>query len=201
MKRASVIGKTIVLLLGLVTSMGCGISATSLMATLEPVVRSTVGEEERLKFEAELETAVPTTLTAVAATQTVALLSFHGRFVAASGGGGGWLLRQEPGLSECVWFTLHWLENGKVSLKTCHDRYVTAPETGTTRADWMLWQEPELTDCGQFVLRELSDGVAFETCAGRFFTAGDGGWDPPWSVGAATKVLLDWEIFTVLRQP
>jgi hypothetical protein len=202
MKRASVIGKTMVLLLGLVASMGCGISATSLMATQEPVIRTAAVEEARQTAEVEIANAVPATLTAVAATQKVALMSFHGRYVTASGGGGGWLLRQEPELSNCGWFTLHFLDDGKVTLRTCHDRYVTAPESGTNRADWLLWQEIELDDCGQFVLHQSSDGVAFETCAGRFFTAGDGNWEGglAWSVVGETDTVLAWEWFTLLRR-
>ena len=182
------------LFLGVLASLGCGISATALRTTQEAVMRPT--------FEAQVHTAVPATLTALVATQTVALLSFHDRFVTASGGGSAWLLRQEPHLGDCGWFTLHRLENGKVSLETCHGRYVTAPQSGTTRADWQLWQEPELTDCGQFVLHERSDGLALETCAGKYITAGDGGWegDLAWSLVAETDNILAWELFEVLSR-
>ena len=182
MRRATVITATVVLLLGLLTSNSClGTTKTELIGT-----------------------AVAETLTAIAVTQTpkVALLSFHGRYVTAAGAGGGWLLRQEPDLSDCGWFTLHYLDNGKVALMTCHGRYVTAPKTGATRADWLLWQESELGDCGHFVLHDLGhDGVAFETCAEKFFTAGDGNWEPglEWSVVAETNVLQAWERFTVLQ--
>jgi hypothetical protein len=179
MKHTIPIAKTMVLLVGFLASVGCGISAANLMAT-----------------------AVPPTLTAIAATQRVALMSSHGRYVTAKGGGGGWSLRQEPDLTDCGWFTLRHLDNGKVALITCHGRYVTAPESGTTRADWLLWQESELHECGQFVLHDLGgDGIAFETCAERYFTAGDGGWEPEleWSVVAKTNVLQAWERFTVLQ--
>jgi hypothetical protein len=204
MKHTGPAAKTLVLLVGLLASVGCGISAANLMATQEAVIRPTVVEEARQTAKAEIETAVAATLTAVASTHKVALLSFHNRYVTAMGAGGGWVLKQEPDLSDCGWFTLQHLDNGKVSLMTCHDRYVTAPRTGATRSDWMLWQESELGDCGQFVLHNLGDdGVAFETCAGRFFTAGDGNWDPglEWSVIGETFNMEAWEIFTLLLQP
>jgi len=133
----------------------------------------------------------------------VALRSFHGRYVTATGENSGWVLRQELELSECGWFTQHHLNNGKIALETCHDRYVTAPITGTARSDWLLKQEPELGDCGQFDLYELGDDrVAFKTCAGKFFTPGDDTWEPSlqWTVVAETDILKDWEIFTVLQQ-
>jgi hypothetical protein len=182
MKRTTFITATVVLLLGLLTSLSC-------LGTTKPEL---------------IGTAVAETLTAIAVTPSpkVALLSFHGRYVTAAGAGDGWLLRQKPDLSPCGWFTLHYLDDGKVALITCHDRYVTAPQTGATRADWLLWQASELGDCGQFVLYDLGrDGVAFETCAEKLFTAGDGNWGPglEWSIVAETNVLDDWECFTVLQ--
>ena len=132
----------------------------------------------------------------------VALMSFHKRFVIAKSGGGGWLLKQETELSDCGWFTLHHLENNKVALETCHDRYVTAPNSDATGQDWMLWQESELGDCGQFILHKQSDGIAFETCAGRYITAGDGSWPPEraWSLIGETHDILEWELFTLLQK-
>jgi hypothetical protein len=183
MKRATVITATVVLLLGLLTSLSClGTTKAELIGT-----------------------AVAETLTAIAVTQTpkVALVSFHGRHVTAAGAGGGWLLRQEQDLSDCGWFTLHYLDDGKVALMTCHDRYVTAPKTGATRSDWRLWQESELDDCGQFVLYDLGgDDVALETCAGNVLTAGDGAWPGAlaWAVVAETDTILDWERFK-MSQP
>jgi hypothetical protein len=159
-------------------------------------------------------TAVAETLTAIAVTQTaqvtptatpspkMALVSFHGRYVTARGEGDDWSLGQEPGLSDCGWFTQYHLDNGEIALLTCHDRYVTAPRRGTTRWDWALWQESGLGDCGQFILHDLGrDGVAFETCAGKFFSAGDGNWGSgmQWSVVAETDRIEDWERFTVLQ--
>ena len=169
---------------------------------MEAEIQPTVAAEARWTAEAEIETVVPATLTAVAATQEVVLLSFHGRYVTAMGGGGSWWLRQEPGLDDCGWFTLQHLGNGKVSLKTCHDRYVTAPRAGAIRGDCVVWQESELGECGKFVLHESSEGVAFETCAGRFLTAGDGSWGPDleWAIIAETHDKLAWELFTVLRR-
>jgi hypothetical protein len=138
------------------------------------------------------------------ATREVVLISFHDRFVTALGGGAGWLLRQESHLSDCGWFSLHFLEDGQVTLKTCHDQYVTAPDSGTTSADWRLFQQPELTDCGRFTLHEGSDGVALESCVGKYVTAGDAGlgWEGElaWSLVAETDQILAWELFTVLRR-
>jgi hypothetical protein len=182
MKRTTFISATAVLLLGLLTSLSClGTTKAELIGT-----------------------AVTETRTAMAATPSpkVALLSFHGRYVTAAGAGDGWLLRQKPDLSPCGWFTLHYLDDGKVALITCYDRYVTAPKTCATRSDCRLWQELELGDCGQFVLHDLGrDGVAFETCGEKLFTAGDGNWGPglEWSIVAETDVLRDWECFTVLQ--
>lgn len=202
MKRAFLTAKIVVLLLGLLASVGCGISATALRSTVEAEIRPAVATEARQTAEAETEAAVAGTQTAVAATQVVALLSFHGQFLTAKAGGSGWWLRQEPVLHGCGWFTLQHLGNGKVSLRTCHDRYVTAPRTGGVREDWVVWQESELGDCGQFVLHESSEGVAFETCGGRFLTAGDGGWGPDlsWVIVAETSTVMDWELFIVLRR-
>ncbi|MDY7075840.1 MAG: carbohydrate binding domain-containing protein [Chloroflexota bacterium] len=144
----------------------------------------------------------PEALTTAPATKKIALKSFHGQYVTALGAGGGWLLRQEPNLSDCAKFTLDYLDDGKVTLMTCYGRYVTAPRTGVTRSDWRLWQESELGDCGQFVLYDLGgNDIAFETCAGNFLTAGDGGWpgDLAWAVVAETDVIKDWEHFNMLR--
>jgi hypothetical protein len=190
MKNGMLTAKTIVSLLVLLTSIGCmGTSREELIGT-----------------------AVAETLTAIAVAKTarvtptpspkVALVSFHGRYVTAVGAGGGWLLRQEPDLSDCGWFTLHYLDDGKVALVTCHDRYVTAPKSGTTRADWLLWQESELDGCGQFVLYDLGgDEVAVETCAGNVLTAGDGGWpgELAWAIVGETPVIKDWERFKILQ--
>jgi hypothetical protein len=130
----------------------------------------------------------------------VILESFHDRYVTALGGEG-WWLKQEPDLSDCGGFTLRYLDNGKVALVTCYDRYVTAPKTGT-RSDWRLWQESELGDCGQFVLHNLGrDGFAFETCAGHFLTAGDGGWpgELAWAIVGETDTIGGWERFKLQR--
>ena len=190
MKRTILTAKTIVLLLGLLASVGCGISEPELMATIE--------------------TAVAATRASVAATQTgtpsprIALMSFHGRYVTAMGEDDDWALRQETKLSDCGTFTQYHLDNGRIALVTCHGRYVTAPRRGTTRWDWELWQESGLGDCGQFTLHDQgSDGVAFETCAGRFVTAGDASWPGglAWSLVGETYDVLTWERFTVLAQP
>jgi hypothetical protein len=134
----------------------------------------------------------------------VAFKSFHGRYVTAMGEDDNWALGQETELRDCGWFTLHHLANGKIALETCYDRYVTAPQNGTTRRDWMLGQESELGKCEQFDLYDLgSERVAFKTCADKFFTAGDGNWPPglEWSVIGEADNMEAWEIFTMLRQP
>jgi len=130
----------------------------------------------------------------------IALKSYHGRYVTALGGDDGWSLRQEIELSDCGWFTLRHLTNGKTTLETCHGKYVTAPKTGVERRDWLFGQESKLGACGQFDLYELGDDrIAFKTCARRFLTAGDGGWEQglEWSVIGETEKMEAWEIFTV----
>jgi hypothetical protein len=137
-----------------------------------------------------------------APSSVIALRSFHGRYVTALKETDGWSLRQsdeaEPG--DCAWFTRYDLADGKIALETCHGRFVTAPRRGTQREDWEVWQESGLGDCAQFVVERHGDGLAFKTCAGRYITAGDGGWPAPlqWSLVAETDRVQDWEIFTVL---
>lgn len=134
----------------------------------------------------------------------VAFRSSHGLYVTAMGEDDGWVLRQESQFSACGRFFVEHLANGEVTLKTCHDRYVTAPESGDTRRDWLLWQEGDPDRCAQFERCDLgSDRVALKTCAERFLTAGDGGWDPglEWSIVGETRNLEAWEIFTILEDP
>jgi hypothetical protein len=100
-------------------------------------------------------------------------------------------------------FTKFDLSKDKIALLTCYGRYVTAPRRGIERSDLALWQDSGLGDCGQFDLVELANGkVAFRTCTGKVFTAGDGGWDPAlqWLVVAETKDIRDWEEFTLQPQ-
>ena len=133
----------------------------------------------------------------------VALLSFHGRYVTAKGKDEDWVLRQETGLDDkCGWFTQIRQDNGTVALLTCYNRYVTAARTGAIRWDWRLRQESNLDDCGQFIVYDVgNDEVAFESCAGKFFTAGNDTWTGmPWLVVAETDNLLAWERFK-LQQP
>jgi hypothetical protein len=214
-KQAILTAKAMVLLFGLLASVGCGISAPTLMATQAAVVRPTVETEVWQTAEVGIETTVAAMRTSVAATQPaqvtptgipstrVALISFHGRYVTAMGEDDGWVLRQETELSECGRFTQYHLDNGRIALVTCHGRYVTAPRRGTTRWDWELWQESGLGDCGQFTLHDQgSDVIVFETCAGRFVTAGDGNWPGglAWSLVGETYSIEPWERFTVLPE-
>jgi hypothetical protein len=203
MNRATTVARIAVLLLALAGSLACGISSQELMATHEALLRPTMELAAWETAKPEIVTAVSATLTATPVTQKVVLMSSHRRFVTASGDRTGWLLRQEQELTDCGWFTLQHLENDKVSLMTCHSRYVTAPRTGGPRKDWLLWQEEELDDCGKFILHDLGrDGVALETCADKFVTAGDGNWPDElrWSLVGETDKLGDWERFTMLER-
>ena len=178
----------IVLLLGLMTSIGC------LGTTEEELVGPAVA--------AALDVVEATRRAQVTPSPKTILLSYHGRYVTAMGAAGDWLLKQEPALIDCGRFTLHYLDDDKVALMTCHDRYVTAPKSGVARKDWLLWQESELGECGQFDLSNLgNDRVALKTCAGNFFTAGDAFWEPglEWSIVAETVDIRDWESFTLLQ--
>lgn len=227
MKRTIPIVTVLILLLGLVMSMSClGVSVADLKATyVPPDVAATVSSITATQTAQATPSGTPcrdatqvavdvaATVGAITATQTalplpttppqkVALVSFHGRYVTAEGSAGRWLLGQESGLSDCGLFTLDYLDNGKVALKTCHDRYVTAPKTGVTRSDWRLWQETELRGCGQFTLYDLGENeIALETCAENVITAGDGGWeeDLAWAIVGETDVVRDWERFKPLR--
>ena len=137
-------------------------------------------------------------------TTEVILKSFHGRYVTAMGEDDNWALRQETELVDCGRFVQHNLANGRIALKTCYGRYITAPEDGAERQSWMLGQESRLGDCAQFELYSLgSDRVALKTCAGRFLTAGDGNWPGKlaWSIIGETHDMEAWEIFTRVAQP
>ncbi len=144
-------------------------------------------------------------------TDKIALKSYHGRYVTALDEGGDWLLRQEPGLSDCAWFTRHNLgSDGEghavVALETCHGRFVTAPIRGSTRLDRQVWQESAPGDCGQFTLEPQGDGrFAIRTCAGKYLTAGDAGagWESPlqWAVIVENPRVEDWEKFTIVLHP
>jgi hypothetical protein len=132
----------------------------------------------------------------------VAFRTDHGRYITATDEEEDWLLTQETTLSACGQFIQHHLANGRISLETCHDRYVTAPQGATSRLDARLAQESQADDRGEFDLYELgNERVAFKTGRAKFFTAGDGDWNPPgseWSVVAETEALDNWEVFTVL---
>lgn len=138
------------------------------------------------------------------APEGLAFKSPHGRYVIAQGEEKGWVLSQEPGFSECGWFNVQTMINGKVALESCNGRYVTAPDSDGSREEVMLVQETELGECGQFDMYKLGeDRVAFKTCAGNFWTAGDGGWpgELAWSIVAETDTMEDWEIFIEQEEP
>jgi hypothetical protein len=132
-----------------------------------------------------------------------ALQTVHGRYVTALGAEKGWTLSQETDLSECGWFTLSYLANGRVTLKTCHERYIAAPPSGTKRSDWLIVQRLRQGRCGQSDLYELgSDRIAIKTCANRFVTPGDGNWPGAlaWAVVGETEDLMEWEILTMVER-
>jgi hypothetical protein len=129
----------------------------------------------------------------------VVLFSFHDLYVIAKGQGDGWVLKQETRLDDkCGWFKVIPQSDGKVALLTCYNRYVTSSRTGRERQDWVLRQETRLDECTKFTVHDLGNGVfAFETCAERYFTAGNGSWgDLSWLIIAQAKQVLDWERFT-----
>jgi len=134
----------------------------------------------------------------------IALTTAHGRYVIAQGKDKGWSLSQsddrEPG--QCGWFTLYdlgedELKNHRVALKTCWDRFITAPRRGTSRLDREAWQESGLGDCGQFTLERHGDAFALKTCAGKYLTAGDDGreWPMPWAIVVENPKVDEWEMF------
>lgn len=149
---------------------------------------------------------------ALTRTSTIDLVSYHSRYVTAQGHKEGFSLWQstEPGKDNCHLFTLYDLGTDKlkrrtVALKTCHGGFVTAPDSGSTRADWQVWQDPVLGNCGQFIMESQgNDKYAFKTCAGRYLSAGDAGlgWEGPlqWTIVGERFELKDWEVFTVKPQ-
>jgi hypothetical protein len=187
----------IVPLVGLLTLVSCtGSSIGKIQETyVAPAVSATIAS-----YAATLTAAVTPTSTPL---PRVALVSFHDRYVTALKESDGWLLKQIGVPSECGLFTLDYQPNGKVTLKTCNDRFVTAPRSGSTRADWQVWQDSAAGDCGQFTPEHYGKGVAFKTCAGKYLTAGDDSWPPPlqWSVVAETDKVDKWEVFTMEYQP
>jgi hypothetical protein len=133
----------------------------------------------------------------------VAFRSYHGKYVTALGADDNWVLKQESDLSPCAWFTLQRLENGNMTLMTCHGRYVMAPDAGESTVDWLLRQSPREEPCAEFLLEDLGHSiVALRTCAGRLVTAGDGGWsgELQWSLVAEATNIDDWEKFAVLQR-
>lgn len=133
----------------------------------------------------------------------VAFKSAHGRYVTAQDAIQGWAIGQEAELSECSWFTQQYLANGKIALKTCHNQYIVAPQTGVEKEDWLLGQTSRLSECTQFDLYELGKNrVALKTCAGRFWTAGDGAWpgDLAWTLVGETVEMNTWEVFTIQQR-
>lgn len=200
MERETLAIRALVVLLGLMTSISCiGTSRSELIGT---AVAETVTVAPAVQTARATPTAPPA--------REVALVSFHGRYVTAMGAADDWALQQRPELDACGVFDWVDLGGGEIALVTCHDRYVTAPRRGTTRWDWALWQDSALGDCARFVPHELEGGleggpgggeVAFESCAGRFLTAGDGGWASglAWTVVAETDKIQDWERFTLVQ--
>jgi hypothetical protein len=140
----------------------------------------------------------------------ISLVSAHGQFVTALGEGDDWLVKQEPGLTECGVFDFIYLGDDTVALRTCYNRYITAPRMANNqpvpphKEQFQLWQDSAMGDCGKFKVLDL-DGyfIALKTCAGMVVTAGDGNWGPPmeWAVVAETDQVSSWEKFTQGTQP
>lgn len=152
---------------------------------------------------------------------TVALQSFHdGRFVTATGLEEDWVLRTEPQPLDCQFFTLQCLDDGKISLKTCHGKYVTAMDAEAGR-DWMLraeatgpreWEQFTMVDpetkealpCSDLFWRQLSRGekvkIGLKTAHGKYVTAMNAENERDWMLRAETTQLGDWETFTVVPQ-
>jgi hypothetical protein len=200
--KLSIVPAGIALLLGLLALNGCnvtvGIRGSDLRATQAAVFEPTAQAEVAAAVEATLTARAPITLPL---TSTVILVSSHGRYVTAMADG---TLRQTQELADCGRFTLRRLDDGAVALKTCQDRWVTAPLTAVTSLGWKVTQSPSLGNCGEFVLHNLGHNlVAFETCAGRWLTAvGDNG--EAGLVGyliAQTHEMKEWEMFTMQLQP
>ena len=138
------------------------------------------------------------------APKDLVIKSPHGRYVIAQNEDERWALTQKPGFTECGWFNVQYLSNGKVALESCHGRYVTAPGDVESKEEWILVQEAGLKECGQFDMYELGeDRVAFKTCAGNFWTAGNVDWPAglKWSVVADTDYMDQWEILVVQEKP
>jgi hypothetical protein len=70
----------------------------------------------------------------------------------------------------------------------------------------MAWQELRPGDCAQFTLEPLGEGTfAFQTCGGRYLTAGDAGsgWEPPleWAIVVENPIVEGWEKFKLSPPP
>ena len=187
MKRGNPIVKITILLTVMLTVSGC------------KIVVSEAALRETLIATLWINTPLPP--------EEIVLLSYHDRYVYATDEDN-WAIRQASevsGLKGCELFTLEYRGNGKFTLRTCYDRYITAPNSGDNRKDWMLSQETEPGECGQFEMYEFEGkGVAFKTCTGRFFTAGDNGlgWEEElgWVIVGETKILDKWEYFTIEKK-
>ena len=151
-----------------------------------------------------MPTSTPTPATYIPASAlTVTLATFHGGYVTAMDGDQGWWLGQEPEPGDCAKFALLPLPDGKVAIRTCYQKYVTAPTMCGTDTDCALKQKADLGPCGQFTMYRLQTGeVAFETCVGRYFTALDSNREPAlqWVVIARHDVLDRWERFKLRSQ-
>jgi hypothetical protein len=172
------------------------------MATHEVILRPAILASAEPTMQARIDATVAASCTARDAPMPpvdIALRSIHGRYLTALSGDNGWQIGQETELGPCGWFTQYDLGCGMVALKTCHERYITAPTHSETRARWALTQERELGDCGHFEMYDLGRDVALRTCAGRFWTPGDHTWEPDvqWTVVGETEDLMDWERLTV----
>jgi hypothetical protein len=148
-------------------------------------------------------TSSPTTSATATATlfPLVAIKTFHGRYITAMGEEDDLVLRQEIEPDDpCSWFKLTSKSNGKITLWTCKEKYVTAQRIGTTQWDWRLGQDAEPSECAEFSVQMVGESeYAFLTCADHYFTAGDGYWPGSlqWLVITEATTINAWEIFTL----
>jgi hypothetical protein len=161
---------------------------------------------------------------AICGTPKVAFQTTHGRYVSAMGNDEEWLIiAQAFSIDDYERFTLLCLDDGRVAFQTWHtkdgkNRVVSA--MGEDK-DWILMAETNVIDayekftffdadtgiqrsCLEVVESLEADGkvrIALYTYHGRFVTAMDGNWDPPWLLRAETHELGESEKFLMILLP
>jgi hypothetical protein len=150
--------------------------------------------------------------------EMVTILTFHGRYAAATDDTEDWKIEAKSKLlGDTGRFDLICLDDGQAAFKTYYGRYITAMDGGWDPS-WVLraetaslndWEKLTLIDpqtgqplqC-QDVLAQLGQGsvvVAFKTFHNRYVTAMWQDWG--WVLRAETTTLGDWEKFTLSDKP